>query len=249
MASSGFSPVGLRPGPGGRCLWALLGLLLALPAAAQPRLAHVNLTSPQGTSQAPYRTSFQQLAIAFGHDGGSGTFIAQSQGADVNGTNFLINESSGTVGAYFNTPGVKTVSVRVTAQPTTVIAVSQPVFIVFDNQAPVLTLTQIRIDPRLAWEAFDPARTYYTSADAIGLRGFANDGPAGAPPEQLVLTARAGSAPASTAPAGAGGQFELNVSLAGLPEGPGQISLTVTDKMSDGSRPNVGKGPAIRLGE
>ncbi|MBI4867550.1 MAG: hypothetical protein HY816_11415 [Candidatus Wallbacteria bacterium] len=248
MASSGFNPAGLRSVG---CLGAVLLMLLLCPGAgqAQSRLAHVTISSPQGTAQTPYRTSFQQLAIAFGHDGGSGTFIAQSQGADVNGTNFLINESSGTVGAYFNTPGLKTVSVRVTAQPTTVIAVSQPVFIVFDNQAPVLTLTQIRVDPRLAWEAFDPARSYYTSADAIGLRGLVNDGPSGAPPEQLVLTARAGSAPATTSVAGAGGQFELSVSLTGMPEGPGQISLTVADKMSDGSRPNVGKGPVIRLGE
>ncbi|MBI2945836.1 MAG: hypothetical protein HYY25_16695 [Candidatus Wallbacteria bacterium] len=233
-----------------RALHILLALGALAAACEAQGLSRVTISAPVGTSQAPFRTSFSQLAIAFGHDGGAtGLFISQSAGADVNASNFLVNEASGNVGAFFTSPGLKSVSVRVTASPTGPTAVSQPTFIAFDNVPPVVTLTQIRIDPRLSFEPFQPGKTYFTSADAIDLRGVVADGPFGTPADQIRLTAQAAPGAVATGRIEASGQFEVTVSLAGLPEGPGQISISAADKMSDASRPNVGKGPAVRLGE
>ncbi len=216
----------------------------------QGEVASVEITAPIGTVQEPFRTSFSQLAIGFNHDGGTaGGFIAQSLGADVNSSNVLVNEASGEVGAFFSTTGLKTLSVRVTRLPTGSSAVSAPTIVFFDNQAPRLVISQIRRDPRLSFEPFVPGKVYFTSADAIDLRGSVNDGPQGTPAQDIQLSAGAVGGQQTSASADETGQFEVSIPLTGLPDGPGRLCVTASDRMSDGSAPNVTTFSDVRIGE
>lgn len=239
--------------------WPLAAIAVALfvsdlPLAAQAPppgdpVTTVTITSPRGTPQDPFRTSFTVFRLEFTHDGGpEGVFFASSEGADTPGSNILINEPAGSVGAFFSVAGRKSLSVRVTRREDQSTAVSSPVVVVFDNVPPVVRVTAVQRDPRLGFEAFVPGRRYVSGAEQFGIRGFVTDGQDGSPPEDITVEACVrGQPPVPTTPDLAG-QFEVFVPLSGLPDGELSLGVTARDRMDDSSPGNESRPVSIGLG-
>jgi hypothetical protein len=220
-------------------------------AAAQqePAVTRVDITSPRGTPQEPFRTNRFLIPLEFSSDARNGVFFATSEGADIPMSIFLPDTPGGTVGAGLQTDGLKSIRVRVTSTPfgnpqRQATALSEPQFIVLDRTPPTLQLQSIRLRPGGPLEPYDPAREYRTNAPSIEVQGFVHDGSLGVRADRITISVT-GIAVPTQVNAQASGLFTITIDISREPEGPVDLEFVADDHVGDGPTGNQVSRPLL----
>ena len=252
--------------------WLLTVLLLVLGAStltAQPTggVTELTITEPsptQFTQQNPFRTNRNLISIKFTHNGSSGSYHIHTDGADLEGSNFLAQptDTTGVVMAGFLTEAQKTINlILLQTRINVVVQTRDPLIAVYDITAPLLTLTSLRVGGTggtggftvgLTTPAYDSSNPtaervvtpnpYRSNQDTFEISASAVD--QFCPAADVRVYARI---PQSTdAPpadvTGANGIFLVPISLAGQADGEYSVQVRSYDQVHDPSTFALTKG-------
>ncbi len=223
-------------------------LLLSAPAAAQIPGQVTEFTigepSPDTTATDPYRTSNQFVPITFSHNGSTGSFFINTDGADIEGSTFQgAGGQSGNdaVAAGFTSDGVKTISLVLFQTRINLTArTQQSTRIQYDTTPPDWQITTITLDG--SGGAGDPTpsqpytggQVYYTNTGSVSLRGTVQDPDNGSAPEECTFSVDGLTTPIVDQQWGADdGSFTGDLTIDG-PDGEYTLSITAADSFSGG---------------
>ncbi|MBI4870950.1 MAG: hypothetical protein HY814_05230 [Candidatus Riflebacteria bacterium] len=260
------APIQRRPAA---VLWLILALfVLAWPAGLRGQclpdeaIKQVKVTTPANFQQTtPFRTNRAQINIGFEHDGASGSYLARTEGADVNGSTFLPlpTDKTGNVGAGFNVDGIKQIGVIVLQQKCNLVVDSRAspssggaqCFVQYDTKPPVITVQSVTLGPNPP-NLPTPynGQTFTTNVDQLIVTGTVTDPDNGSPASEIKITVKntGNNQTANATIDAATGTFTANVALSGINDGPLQLELVAEDKMTDPqATPNKSQATVIKI--
>ena len=221
-------------------------LLLNAPAAAQiqGQVTEFTITepSPDATADDPYRTSNQFVPISFSHNGSTGSFFINTDGADIEGSTFQgAGGASGNdaVAAGFNTDGIKSISLVLFQTRINVTARTQNATrIQYDTTPPDWQINTITLDAGggggdpVQGQSYSAGQVYYTNTGSVSLAGTIQDPDNGSPPEECTFSVDGLSNPLADQQWGAeDGSFTGDLTIDG-PDGDYTLSITAADSFS-----------------
>lgn len=245
------SPPGL-PGRMVRALARLLALLLCVPAGlfaqAGGQVTQLTITNPdpQATQQRPLRTSRDFFPITFSHNGASGSYFVNTDGADIEGSAFDggPGQTVTEVAAGFDVDGPKPISlVLFQTRFNITVRTQQSVNIQFDSTAPTFQVQRLVLAAGEPPQPFTAGATIFTSTPQLGVQGTVQDPDNGSPSEEIQFNSNVGGT-AGTFTGVQGGTFDGQIDL-GTGDGEKVVQLTAQDAFPDDapSRPNVSAPP------
>ena len=241
-------------------------LILTAPAAAQIPGQVTEFTigepSPDTTATDPYRTSNQFVPITFSHNGSTGSFFINTDGADIEGSTFQgAGGQSGNdaVAAGFTSDGVKTISLVLFQTRINLTARTQrSTRIQYDTTPPDWQINTITLDgsggqgDTTPSQPYTAGTVYYTSTGSVSLRGTIQDPDNGSPPEECTFSVDGLTTPLQDQVWGADdGSFTGDLTISG-PDGDYTLSITAADSFSganddNSSRVNRGSPRLVRI--
>ncbi len=244
----------------GRALWTVLLFLVLLLGPGRDRVraqagvgqvTQLTITQPDpaATQQKPLRTSRDFFVITFSHNGGSGSYFVNTDGADIEGSTFDggPNQSVTEVAAGFDQDTIQTINLvlfqtrfNITLQTT------NPVRIQFDSKPPDFQVQRVVLNQGTPPVQFAAGQTLFTSQAALQVQGTVTDPDNGSPSEEITFNTLV-DGQTGTFQGVQGGTFDGTIQLQ-PPDGEKIVFLTAEDAFPDDpqSRPNI-SNPAFQI--